>query len=82
MHVGGIRRIEYTEKFLKALKKLPANIIDLAEEKEKIFKENPFNPVLRTHKLVGKEKEHWAFWINYSYRVKFIFIRIGISIRD
>lgn len=71
---GKIERIEYSKKFLKSLSKLPKAIIDRAAEKENIFKENPFHPILKTHKLVGKEKEAWAFWINYSYRIKFIFI--------
>lgn len=69
----GIKRIKYSKKFLRLLRKLPARIIDQAEEKEKIFQGNPFHPVLKTHKLSGKEKEAWAFWINYSYRIKFIF---------
>ena len=41
---------------------------------EKIFRENPFNPILKTHKLTGKEKEAWAFWINYTYRIKLLFL--------
>ena len=69
-----IKEVEYSKNFLKSLRKLPVRIIDQAEEKEKIFKENPFHPVLKTHKLSGKEKEVWAFWINHSYRIKFIFL--------
>jgi len=69
-----IKSIEYSSKFLKSLSKLPNGIIKKAEEKEKIFKENPFDPRLRTHKLKGKEKETRAFWINYVYRIKFIFL--------
>jgi mRNA-degrading endonuclease YafQ of YafQ-DinJ toxin-antitoxin module len=40
----------------------------------RLFKENPFDPRLRTHPLSGKEKECWAFWIDYRYRIKFIFL--------
>lgn len=69
-----VKRIEYSKKFLKSLRKLPERIIDQAEEKEKIFKDISFHPILKTHKLSGKEKEVWAFWINHSYRVKFIFL--------
>jgi len=68
-----IKSIEYSSKFLKSLARLPKRIVKIAEKKEKIFKENPFNPRLKTHKLRGKEKESWAFWINYDYRIKFIF---------
>ena len=68
-----VKRIEYSKNFLKSLRKLPERIISQAEEKEKIFKDNSFHSVLRTHKLSGKDKDCWAFWINYSYRIKFIF---------
>jgi mRNA-degrading endonuclease YafQ of YafQ-DinJ toxin-antitoxin module len=69
-----IENIEYSKKFLKSLKGLPIKIVNQAQEKEKIFKENPFNPILKTHKLTGKEKEAWAFWINYAYCIKFLFL--------
>ena len=49
-------------------------MIEQAESKEKVFRENPFHASLRTHKLSGKEKGVWAFWISYSYRIKFIFL--------
>ncbi|MFH1968089.1 MAG: type II toxin-antitoxin system mRNA interferase toxin, RelE/StbE family [bacterium] len=69
-----IKEIKYKRQFLKKLSKLPKEVIERAGEKEKIFKENPFHPILKTHKLHGKEKEAWAFWIDYSYRIKFIFL--------
>jgi mRNA-degrading endonuclease YafQ of YafQ-DinJ toxin-antitoxin module len=45
-----------------------------AKGKELAFRENPFDSTLKTHKLHGKEKDACAFWINYSYRIKFIFL--------
>jgi len=69
-----IQRIEYSRKFLKSLSSLTNRIIDKVEFKEKIFRENCFDLRLKTHKLYGKEKEHWAFWIDYKYRIKFIFL--------
>lgn len=74
MEEGRIKRIEYSEKFLKSLDKLPERIIDKAERREKIFRENPFHPILKTHKLSGKERQSWAFWIDFHYRIKFIFL--------
>lgn len=59
---------------MKSAHRLPQRIILQAEQKEKIFRENPFDPRLRTHKLSGREKEVWAFWITDSYRIKFIFL--------
>jgi len=68
------KNIEYSKRFLKSLKKLSDEVIGQAEEKEKIFKNNPFDLQLKTHKLSGREKEIWAFRINYKYRIKFIFL--------
>jgi len=69
-----IKKIEYSRKFLKSLKKLPENTIGQAANKERIFMENCFDPRLGVHKLHGKEKGHWAFWINHAYRIKFLFL--------
>ena len=70
-------RVEYSERFLKSASRLPAKLIALANLREIIFKQNPFHPILRTHKLHGKEKEVWAFWINQKYRIKFLFLGNG-----
>ena len=40
--------------------------------KEAVFRKNPFDKRLKTHKLSGKEKEPWAFWVDYSYRLGFV----------
>lgn len=69
-----IKIIKISPVFEKRYKKLQKRIKEQAKEKEKIFRNNPFHPILGTHKLLGKEKEHWAFWINYSYRIKFVFL--------
>lgn len=71
---GRIVKIEYHARFLKSFSKLPKKIVNKAEIKEKIFKQDQFNPILRTHKLHGEEKESWGFWIDYTYRIKFIFL--------
>jgi mRNA-degrading endonuclease YafQ of YafQ-DinJ toxin-antitoxin module len=71
-------RIEeiYTDrKFEKQYKKLPERIRALAKQKEILFKENPFDQRLSTHKLHGKDKEIWSFYITpRTYRIKFIFL--------
>ncbi len=63
-----------TSKFKKAYRRLSEHIKDRAKEKEKIFKENPFNPILETHPLHGKYKDYWAFSIDKSYRIMFQFL--------
>ena len=61
-------------RFKKNYRKLPKKIKELAKDRVEIFKKNPFNSRLKTHKLSGRDKECWAFWITYSYRIKFIFL--------
>lgn len=66
--------IRVSSKFKKSYKKLPKNVQNKAKEKEKIFRENPFNDRLETHKLHGKYKDYWAFTVVGQYRIMFSFI--------
>lgn len=68
-------KIYYSSKFSKAYKKLPKKVKTAAEEKEAIFRKDPFNPRLKTHKLTGKLKEYYSFSIDYEYRIIFEFIK-------
>ncbi|MBI3335932.1 MAG: type II toxin-antitoxin system mRNA interferase toxin, RelE/StbE family [Candidatus Portnoybacteria bacterium] len=68
------RSVRYSKKFLRLVKKLPQEIALQVREKEFIFRQDPFDPRLKTHKLHGKQREIWAFWANYSYRITFIFL--------
>ncbi len=65
--------IRTSSRFRKSYKKLPKNIKDKATEKERIFRTNPFDARLDTHKLHGKYKEYWAFTIADQYRIMFTF---------
>ena len=62
-----------TSKFRKAFRTLPRNIQKRAFEKENIFREDPFDRRLRTHKLAGKLKGRCSFSVDRSYRVLFRF---------
>ena len=44
-------------------------------ERVEAFKNNPFDPQLRTHKLSGKLKDLWSFSIEYDLRVIFYFVK-------
>jgi len=70
-------KILYSSKFVRSYKKLPNKIKDLAKKKEKIFRKNPFDSRLKTHKLLGKFKgklkNYWSFSIGYKYRIIFRF---------
>jgi len=80
-----VKKIVYSSKFVKELKKLPREIIKIALEKEKIFKVNPLHPSLRLHALKGKLVGLWSISLTMNYRIIFermpngdiLFISIG-----
>ncbi|OGZ33814.1 MAG: hypothetical protein A3I88_03490 [Candidatus Portnoybacteria bacterium RIFCSPLOWO2_12_FULL_39_9] len=63
-----------SKKFEKSYKQLPKQIKIKAKQKDLIFRENPFDSRLKTHKLKGELKECYAYSVDYSYRVLFHFI--------
>lgn len=66
-------KILYLPKFEREYKKLPKEIRELAKEKEIIFRKNPFDPKLKTHKLHGPFNNFWSFHIDRKYRLIFDF---------
>lgn len=64
-------KIIYHSKFIKEYERLPIHIQKLSEEKEIVFKNNPFDPQLKTHKLHCEFKKFYSFSINYKYRIIF-----------
>ena len=66
--------ILYSSRFGREYKKLPEEIKKAAETKEKIFRKNPFDSGLKTHKLNGELDGFWSFWVTYSYRIVFDFV--------
>ncbi len=74
-----IKRIYYSSKFRRAFKKLTLELKTQASAKEKIFRENCFDPKLKTHKLSGELEDCWAFFISYSHRILFKFLEPGVA---
>ena len=66
-------RILYTDKFAKAYKRVPDRVKDEAEKKEEVFRANPFDSRLKTHKLKGILSTHYSFSIDYHWRIVFHF---------
>lgn len=66
-------KIYYSSKFAKEYKKLPTKIKVAAEKKEKIFRLDPFDARLKTHKLSGKLKDYYSFSIDFKHRIIFEF---------
>jgi len=69
-----IKTVRVTNLFEKHYRKLSKRVKEEAKKRELIFRENPFDATLRTHKLHGIDKEAYAFWISHSSRIKFIFL--------
>lgn len=65
--------IYFTPQFEKMYRRLPDRIKILAEQKEHIFRLDPFDSRLRTHKLLGQLHDYFAFSIDYHYRIIFSF---------
>ncbi len=66
--------IHLSSRFKKSFRKLHPQIQKKAVLKTSVFKDNPFTPQLDTHKLHGEKKEEWAFSVDYSYRISFVFV--------
>ncbi|MEK7174903.1 MAG: type II toxin-antitoxin system YafQ family toxin [Patescibacteria group bacterium] len=66
-------QIYYSTKFRREYKKLSKEVKLLAEEKEMVFRKDPFDRKLDTHKLHGRLREFWAFSIDNSNRIIFEF---------
>ena len=64
-------KIIYTPKFVRAYKKLSKEIKSKAIEKEVLFRENPFDSSLKTHKLNGHLEDFWSFSVDSKYRIIF-----------
>lgn len=63
--------IFYTSKFAREYKKLSPAVKNHAEELEKIFRRNPFDSRLKTHKLNGRLREFLSFFIGHKHRIIF-----------
>lgn len=66
-------QIFYSSTFEKQYRKLPQFLKDTAEEKERVFRSDPFDTSLKTHKLHGKLNKYYAFSLNNKYRIIFDF---------
>lgn len=63
-----------TATFDDLFRTLPRKIHIKADKKSALFKENPFNPILRTEKLHPKGHDVWSFRVDIHYRIVFKFM--------
>ncbi len=70
--------IYYLNSFLREYKKLTTETKRLAEEKEILFRTDPFSRSLKTHKLSGEFEGYWAFSITNKDRIIFEMGKKGV----
>lgn len=81
-----IKEIHYNKQFEQQFLNLPKAIQKKATKKEKLFRDNPFHPSLRLHKLKGKLDGLWSISVTMKHRIIFkplengviLFISIGM----
>lgn len=66
-------RITYAPRFQHALKKHSIEFVEKIVERVLLFKQNPFDFRLHTHKLHGKLKSKWSFSVDNRFRILFEF---------
>ena len=69
--------IAFSGSFKRAFKSRIEGRKDLEEKfwrRVEIFKANPHDPRLRTHKLSGELRGLWSFTVEYDVRVVFYFL--------
>ena len=66
--------IYYHPRFQRSFRKLNPKTKAQAELRVKIFKNNPFQPILGTHHLHGKLKKQMSFSVNSRDRILFEFV--------
>jgi mRNA-degrading endonuclease YafQ of YafQ-DinJ toxin-antitoxin module len=77
--------ILYTKAFLRQYNKLPKSLQIKALSAIELFKTNPTDGSLESHKLGGKLKDRYSFSVDYKTRVifefggkdEFVFLKIG-----
>lgn len=66
--------IRYRPRFEREYRKLSVGIRKLAEKRVTLFRKNPYDSRLKTHKLHGDLEEFHAFWVDYHNRIMFAFV--------
>ncbi len=67
-------RIFYSSKFEREYKRLSLEIQEEAKKKTALFRKNPHDSNLKTHKLKGKFHFFWSFSVTQKHRIVFRFV--------
>lgn len=72
-------QIVTTRTFDELFNSLDKKIQRKAAKKTDLFKQNPFNPILRTEKLHPKAHGVWSFRVDLDYRIVFKFVENNVA---
>lgn len=61
-------------RYRRSYKSLDPQLQRLAEQRISLFRRDPFNPRLDTHRLHGKLKNQWSFSVDARNRILFEFL--------
>ncbi len=67
-----IKRVDYSSKFIKVLKKAPTPIRVATANRVKLFLQDPYNPKLHNHLLTGKYRGCRSINITGDWRAIFL----------
>ena len=70
-------KLIWDDTFLRKLSKVTKNnnpIREIFQTRIELLELDPFNPILKTHKLHGKLKNYFACSLDYSYRLVIDFV--------
>jgi plasmid maintenance system killer protein len=67
-------KILFKPTFIKQFSKLSENLQEEVLEKIELFKNKDNHKLLKVHKLHGKLKESYSFYVNYKFRIVFLWL--------
>jgi len=73
-------KIKFHKSFEKKYKKLPAKLKSKVKERNKIFSENLFDPILNNHALQGKYSGYRSINITGDVRIVYKFLDKSVAL--
>ena len=67
-------KISYLPVFIRQFNKLENLLADEVVEKVELFKDQKNHDLLKVHKLHGRLKNRYSFYVNYKIRVVFCYV--------
>ncbi len=66
--------VSYAPTFVRQFKTLEKNLQDEVIEKIELFRDRENHKFLKVHKLTGRLAGRFGFWVNYKFRIVFIYL--------